>query len=249
MLSLALDAALAVLLLLSLGLGLKLHRALRRLRDDNTDFDRLIAAINGATDRARSVLDDLKRAAGDTGERLGGDLGQAQRMLDELRFLCERGERLADGLAGQIEFEPRTAARARRMLLQRALDRRPRLPIWSARSGPCDESVALAAPAASAHVPPGRGRARAARDDWRPRWREDRAARAGCRAGAVPPALPETPVVPGSAATAPDMEPAAGPGEKTSAATAPEREAAHPAPQTEPARAPPDHPRASRSIA
>ena len=103
MLSLALDAALAVLLLLSLGLGLKLHRALRRLRDDNTDFDRLIAAINGATDRARSVLDDLKRAAGDTGERLGGDLGQAQRMLDELRFLCERSERLADGLAGQIE--------------------------------------------------------------------------------------------------------------------------------------------------
>ena len=102
MLSLVLDAALAVLLLLSLGLGLKLHRALRRLRDDNTDFDRLIAAIDGATDRARSVLDDLKRA-GDTGERLGGDLGQAQRMLDELRFLCERSERLADGLAGQIE--------------------------------------------------------------------------------------------------------------------------------------------------
>ena len=113
MLSLVLDAALAVLLLLSLGLGLKLHRALRRLRDDNTDFDRLIAAINGATDRARSVLDDLKRAAGDTGERLGGDLGQAQRMLDELRFLCERSERLADGLAGQIGVEPRTAARAR----------------------------------------------------------------------------------------------------------------------------------------
>ena len=52
------------------------------------------------------------------------------------------------------------------------------------------------------------------------------------------PALPETPVVTGSAATAPDMEPAAGPGEKTSEASAPEREAAHLTPQTEPARAP-----------
>jgi hypothetical protein len=103
MLPLALDAALAVLLVLSLGLGLKLHLALRRLRDDNTDFDRLIGAIDGATGRARSVLDDLKRAAGDAGERLGGDLGQAQRVLDDLRFLCERGERVADGLAGQIE--------------------------------------------------------------------------------------------------------------------------------------------------
>ena len=89
--------------LLSLGLGVKLHLALRRLRDDNTDFDRLVHAIDGATDRARSVLDDLKRAAGAVGERLGGDLGQAQRVLDDLRFLCERGERVADGLAGQIE--------------------------------------------------------------------------------------------------------------------------------------------------
>jgi Domain of unknown function (DUF6468) len=103
MLRLALDGALAVLLVLSLGLGLKLHLALRRLRDDNTDFDRLIGAIDGATDRARAVLDDLKRAASDAGERLGGDLGQAQRVLDDLRFLCERGERVADGLAGQIE--------------------------------------------------------------------------------------------------------------------------------------------------
>jgi hypothetical protein len=85
MLPLALDAALAVLLVLSLGLGLKLHLALRRLRDDNTDFDRLIGAIDGATGRARSVLDDLKRAAGDAGERLGGDLGQAQRALRTLR--------------------------------------------------------------------------------------------------------------------------------------------------------------------
>jgi hypothetical protein len=107
MLPLALDGALALLLVLSLGLGLKLHQALRRLRDDNTEFDRLIGAIDGATDRARSVLDDLKRAAGDAGERLGGDLGQAQRVLDDLRFLCERGERLADALAGQIESSRR----------------------------------------------------------------------------------------------------------------------------------------------
>ena len=54
MLPLALDGALALLLVLSLGFGLKLHQALRRLRDDDTEFDRLIGAIDGATDRARS---------------------------------------------------------------------------------------------------------------------------------------------------------------------------------------------------
>ena len=224
---------------LSLGLGLKLHLALRRLRDDNTDFDRLIGAIDGATDRARSVLDDLKRAAGDAGERLGGDLGQAQRVLDDLRFLCERGERLADGLAGQIEFEPRAAARARRMLLQRALDRRRRLPIWSARSGPCDESGGPGRGGGLGPCPAG---------PWsRPRCSRRSASSLAAKIALLAqdavralsaPALPETPVVTGKAAAAPDMEPAAGPGENTSAASAPEREAARPAPQAEPARAP-----------
>ena len=103
MLPIALDGLLAVLLVLSLGLGLRLHLALRRLRNDNTDFDRLIGAIDAATDRARSVLDGLKGTAGEAGQRLGGDIGQAQRLLDDLHFLCERGERLADRLAEQIE--------------------------------------------------------------------------------------------------------------------------------------------------
>jgi hypothetical protein len=101
--ALMLDGLLALLLVLCLGLGLKLHLALRRLRRDNTDFDRLIGAIDGATGRARAVLDDLKRTAGAAGERLSGDAGRAQRLLDDLRFLCERGDRLADRLAGQIE--------------------------------------------------------------------------------------------------------------------------------------------------
>lgn len=103
MLWLALDGLIAVLLVLSLGLGLKLHLALRRLRKDNTDFDRLIGAIDAASERARSALEGLKQTAGEAGERLAGDIDTAQRLLDDLRFLCERGERLADGLAEQIE--------------------------------------------------------------------------------------------------------------------------------------------------
>lgn len=103
MLWLALDGLIAVLLVLSLILGLKLHLALRRLRNDNTDLDRLIGALDGATDRARAALDGLRQTAGDAGERLAGDVDKAQRLLDDLRFLCERGEHLADRLAEQIE--------------------------------------------------------------------------------------------------------------------------------------------------
>ena len=55
------------------------------------------------------------------------------------------------------------------------------------------------------------------------------------RALSAPAAL-ETPVVAGKAAAGPDMEPAAGPGENTAAASAPERAAAPPAPQPTSAR-------------
>jgi hypothetical protein len=183
MLPLALDGALALLLVLSLGLGLKLHRALRRLRDDNTDFDRLIGAIDGATDRARSVLDDLKRAAA----RRASAWAAISARRSACSMICAF---CASGASGWPTGWPDRSSRAAgspcaRMLLRRALDRCRPLPIWSARSGPCDESVAMAAPAASAQVSPGRSRPRAARDDRRPRGSEDRAARAGRRADPV----------------------------------------------------------------
>ena len=103
MLELALDGLLIVLLVLCLALGLKLHLALRRLRHDSTDFDRLIGAIDAASARARAALDGLKQTAAEAGGRLADDVEQAQRLLDDLRFLCERGDCLADRLAEQIE--------------------------------------------------------------------------------------------------------------------------------------------------
>lgn len=99
---LALDGLIALLLVLALGLGLRLHLALSRLRQDNVDFEALAKAIEAVTERARAALDGLKRAAGEEGERLAGEIAAAQRLHDDLRFLCERGERLADRLTEQI---------------------------------------------------------------------------------------------------------------------------------------------------
>lgn len=103
MVSLVLDAVIAVLLLLALGLGYRLHLGLRRLRLDDGEFDRVIGALDTATDRARSALDGLRRTATDTGEQLSGELATAQQLLDDLRFLADRGEQIADRLAQQIE--------------------------------------------------------------------------------------------------------------------------------------------------
>lgn len=103
MLQLALDGAIALLLVLTLGVGVRLHLALRALRRDNTDLEALIGAMDGATERAREALEGLKRTAGEAAERLVADVEKAQRLHDDLRFLCDRGERVADGLAGQIQ--------------------------------------------------------------------------------------------------------------------------------------------------
>jgi hypothetical protein len=65
-------------------------------------MNRLIEALGHASGRAEVALDGLKQTAASTTERLARDLAGAQRLLDDLRFLSERGEQLADRLEEQI---------------------------------------------------------------------------------------------------------------------------------------------------
>jgi len=112
MLSLALDGLIVLLLVLALGLGLRLHHGLRRLRLDDAEFDRVIGALDGATDRARAALDALRQTAAATGEQVIGDVAKAQQLLDDLRFLADRGEQIADRLADRIERTRPAGARS-----------------------------------------------------------------------------------------------------------------------------------------
>ncbi|MCC2665651.1 MAG: hypothetical protein K0S35_3573 [Geminicoccaceae bacterium] len=98
MLELALDATLAVLILVALGLGLRLQRNLRLLRGGDGELERLIAALDRATLRSEAALQGLKSAAAAADARLAG----VERLLDDLRFLTSRGEQLADLLEEQV---------------------------------------------------------------------------------------------------------------------------------------------------
>jgi hypothetical protein len=98
MLALVLDGTLAVLILAALGLGLRLQRRIRQLRSNDGELERLIAALDSASERSAAAVDGLKQAAADADERLAG----AQRLVDDLRFLTSRGEQLADRLEDQI---------------------------------------------------------------------------------------------------------------------------------------------------
>ena len=102
MLSLIVDGTLAILLLAALGLGLRLLRSLRQLRSDDSEIERLIAALDAATGRAAGALEGLRQTADAAGQQLAGERAGAQRVLDDLQFLTSRGDQLADRLEEQI---------------------------------------------------------------------------------------------------------------------------------------------------
>ena len=110
MLSLVVDGALLLLLLIVLGAGLRLQRSLDRLRCDDNEVKRLIDGLDAASARAASALDGLRQTADAVGERVAADLASAQRLLDELQFMTSRGDQLADRLDEQIR-KGRPAAR------------------------------------------------------------------------------------------------------------------------------------------
>jgi len=135
-----LEAALAVLLAATLWYAVRLERRLGVLRRDNAALEALVAGFNDATARADASTTRLRAAAEGAGRQVAEQVEAAGRLRDDLLFLLERGEQLADRLdaavreargtvaersaprpppapAGEIE-QPRVRSQAERDLLQ-----------------------------------------------------------------------------------------------------------------------------------
>lgn len=109
MLPLVLDGLLLLLLLAVLALGLRLRVGLRRMHAEIGGLEQSIGALDAANGRSEAALAGLGRAA----ERAAEQLSSTQRLLDDLRFLTERGEQIADRLESGIrEARPAAAAGA-----------------------------------------------------------------------------------------------------------------------------------------
>jgi Domain of unknown function (DUF6468) len=106
MLPLMLDGLLLLLLLGVLAVGLRLRVGVRQLRREVGDLERLIGALDAASSRSAAALAGLKRAAESAAEQLTS----AQRLLDDLRFLTERGGQIADRLEDGIRGTRAAAA-------------------------------------------------------------------------------------------------------------------------------------------
>lgn len=98
MLALTLDIVIVVLLLISLGAGLRLHGALKIFRVDGNEFEPLIHSLNSATSRAEAALGGMRRMAEDVGGKLTDETKTTQRLLDELDFMTKRADQLAEKL-------------------------------------------------------------------------------------------------------------------------------------------------------
>lgn len=88
---LVLDLMLAALLGVTLLHVLRLHRALQALRQDRAALDQVAQAFDSGVGAAQATL---RQAA----DQLAGPLAGATALRDDLAFLSERGEGLADRL-------------------------------------------------------------------------------------------------------------------------------------------------------
>jgi hypothetical protein len=109
----ALDMTLIVLLALTLFHALRLERALGVLKRDRSALEELVAGFNASTRLAEQGIERLREAADGAGRHMARQVEAGGALRDDLGYLMQRGEKLADRLDALV--------RAARMLPPEAL--------------------------------------------------------------------------------------------------------------------------------
>jgi hypothetical protein len=135
-----LDLIVSGLLITTIGYAVMLNSRLTALRKNRDDLAKIIVSFNEATVRAESSIPKLKRAAEEAGGGLQERVEKAQSLRDDLAFMIER----ADTMANRLENAVRSAR----------ADIRPQTPPATARP----------AAAAPSSTPPASGAAQTAQN-------------------------------------------------------------------------------------
>lgn len=93
-----LELILVVLLLATLFHAVRLERALGVLKRDREFLESLVVGFNASTHQAESGIQRLRATADSTGRQIESQLAKSISLKDDLAFLTERGDRLADRL-------------------------------------------------------------------------------------------------------------------------------------------------------
>jgi hypothetical protein len=97
-----LEGVLVLLLATTLFHAVRLERALGVLKRDRAVLEDLVAGFNESTRAAEAGVERLRAATDGAGRQIARQIEQAQRLRDDLAFLSERGERLAERLEGAV---------------------------------------------------------------------------------------------------------------------------------------------------
>ena len=120
-----LELGLTGLLLATLFHALRLERALGVLKRDRTALEALVAGFNASTAQAEASIARLRQAAEGAGRDIARRVDAGTTLKDDLAFLSERGDRLADRLEALIrEARPLTTPQ---MAMADADDSEPRV--------------------------------------------------------------------------------------------------------------------------
>jgi hypothetical protein len=103
-----LEAVLVLLLAATLFHALRLERALGVLKRDRAVLEELVEGFNDSTRQAETGIERLRLAADGAGRQISRQIEAAQRLRDDLAFLADRGDKLAERLE--------TAVRSARMV-------------------------------------------------------------------------------------------------------------------------------------
>ena len=93
-----LEIALVTLLAVTLFHAVRLERALGVLKRDRVALEELVGAFNSSTAAAEQGIERLRTAADGAGRQVVRHIEAASAVKDDLQFLTERGNRLADQL-------------------------------------------------------------------------------------------------------------------------------------------------------
>jgi hypothetical protein len=104
------DLTIVTLLIVTIAFAAVLNRRLAAWRQDRSEFERLIRQFNEAAARAEAGVERLKTASEQTGKTLQQAVTKGQSLRDDLAYLVERAEPLADRLTEGV----RAARSARR---------------------------------------------------------------------------------------------------------------------------------------
>ena len=110
-----LETVLVLLLIATLYHAFRLERALGVLKRDRSALEELVAGFNASTRQAEAGIERLREAADGAGKQIAKQVEAAASLRDDIAFLSERGNRLADRLDALVRSARPLAPEARRL--------------------------------------------------------------------------------------------------------------------------------------